>query len=362
MSSSPQKPSKSSRHSKERSSLIDLSESKLNPPETSAPDQNESAIDLNRPSLELHRPQRPSSPPKTHDEPATLAGISPEHATPEEPLAELISHAEELGQLPIPPPSEPMQYRAIGLVQGRYQPSAEQFNRGTLVTVDQVPLDAVLLGQVISLVKKYVDLEQSYLWVVYPRTRDKEEALHVQIVGVWSPGGFGPTTAPDDSPESLSDSAPGDLSAAETEDTPRVLSLSNPSSELAEPLGDGYFSVRGEVVHQSPEDQFILVKIQQAPRKTDDRPKAFKVKLSGVLTTKAVGYFWDFHAQREGERLVIRQGSSIGLIPPKRKTTRKSKATAHLSHRKPYQYQETAAPKSSQGVTKPIKRAPRSSE
>ncbi|MHC5730419.1 MAG: hypothetical protein ACYTXY_41190, partial [Nostoc sp.] len=34
-------------------------------------------------------------------------------------------------QQPIPPPSEPMQYRAIGLVRGRYHASSEQFTQGT---------------------------------------------------------------------------------------------------------------------------------------------------------------------------------------------------------------------------------------
>src|SRR5689334_206695 len=45
-------------------------------------------------------------------------------------------------QQPIPPPSEPMQYRAIGLVRGRYHASSEQFTQGTLLTADGVQLNA----------------------------------------------------------------------------------------------------------------------------------------------------------------------------------------------------------------------------
>ena len=62
-------------------------------------------------------------------------------------------------QQPIPPPSEPMQYRAFGLVRGRYVPTGEQFTQGALVTPDNVELDAVLLGRIMSLVKNHLDLE-----------------------------------------------------------------------------------------------------------------------------------------------------------------------------------------------------------
>ena len=64
---------------------------------------------------------------------------------------------------PIPPPSEARQFRAIGLLQGVYVPSEEQFNRGELVTREGLRLDAVLLGQVMSLVKKYIDLSLPHL-------------------------------------------------------------------------------------------------------------------------------------------------------------------------------------------------------
>ncbi len=88
-------------------------------------------------------------------------------------------------QQPIPPPSEPMQYRAIGLVRGRYLASSEQFTQGTLLTTDGVELNAVLLGRIMSLVKNHLDLDKEHLWVVYPRTRQENDTLHIQIVGVW---------------------------------------------------------------------------------------------------------------------------------------------------------------------------------
>jgi hypothetical protein len=122
-------------------------------------------------------------------------------------------------QQPISPPSEPMQFRAIGLVQGRYQPSEERFNRGTLEVEDGTQIDAVLLGQVMSLVKKYIDLARPYFWVVYPRTREKEQTLHLQIVGVWSADGFTPITGEEEA-------------SAEVES----------DAALGQPIEDGYFS------------------------------------------------------------------------------------------------------------------------
>jgi hypothetical protein len=181
-----------------------------------------------------------------------------------------------------------MQYRAIGLVRGRYVPSDDQFNRGYLQTADGSTLDAVLLGQVMSLVKKHLDLEASHLWVVYPRTREKQAGLHIQIVGVWEP------------------------EALQAEDRSAAVG----SEGSAAPQADDYFSVRGEVMFQSPDQEYVVVRIQQSPRKTSEEPKSFKLRLEGALPTRAVGYFWDLEAQRQGNQLVIQQGQSIAMVPP----------------------------------------------
>ena len=74
-------------------------------------------------------------------------------------------------QRPIPPPSEPTQYRAIGVVRGTYHPSDEQFTRGNMVMADGSHVEAVLLGRVMSLVRNHLQLDQEHVWVVYPRQR-----------------------------------------------------------------------------------------------------------------------------------------------------------------------------------------------
>ncbi len=224
-------------------------------------------------------------------------------------------------QQPIPPPSEPMQYRAIGLVRGRYRASDEQFTQGILLTSDGVELNAVLLGRIMSLVKNHLDLEKDHLWVVYPRTRQENDSLHIQIVGVWEPENLAKNSAEEDEPESA---------VLETPEAP-----TKPPAPSAN-IPDGGFSVRGEVVYQAFDSKSLVVKIKQAPRKPTDKPKYFKLKLRGVLTTKAVGKFWDFQAKREGDVLVVQIAEAIADLPKKRRPPFKGGGGPRGGSRKPF--------------------------
>lgn len=190
-------------------------------------------------------------------------------------------------KLPIPPPSHPRQYRAIGLIQGQYKLSADQLTQGSLTTTEGTVIEAVLLGRIISLVKNHLDLDQDHLWVVYPRTNSKTNHLHVQIVGVWEP-------------ETLSQ-------------TGKV------AEQSTEKIEDGYFSVRGEVVYYSEEKEVIVVKIKQFPKKEGEKPKFFKVELKGTLPGKPLHHFWDLKVRLAGETLTIEEGKDLGALPVKKK-------------------------------------------
>lgn len=212
---------------------------------------------------------------------------------------------------PIAPPSEPKQYRAIGLVRGRYCPDPEQFTRGMLVTPDGTELDAVLLGRVMSLLKNHLDLEEDHLWVVYPRTRQQDDSLHVQIMGVWEPETL---------KQNGTDAKDKDAEEIEAEDKETTVSQtaveeeSQNESERFPEVQEGYFSVRGEVIYQSQEEEYAVIKIRQAPRKGDDRPRFFKLKLEGSLGDRPVNHFWDLHLQLQGNALVIERGNDIGSL------------------------------------------------
>ena len=204
---------------------------------------------------------------------------------------------------PIPPPSHPRQYRAIGLIQAQYQLTGDQLTQGTLTTPDGTEIEAVLLGRVISLVKNHLDLAKNHLWVVYPRTKPNDNHLHVQIVGVWEP---------------------------------ETLSIGETSSEQStDDAEDGYFSVRGEVVYYSQEKEVVVVKIKQFPRKEGDKPKFFKLQLKGTLPDKPLHHFWDLKVGLVGETLTIQEGTDLGALPIKKKPGFK-RGRGKFKSKKPY--------------------------
>ena len=196
-----------------------------------------------------------------------------------------------------PPPSKPRQYRAIGLVRGKYQSDDlnKEITRGNLLTENGQKIEAVLLGRVISLVKNHLDLEKNHLWVVYPRIRQENDHLHFQIVGVWEP-------------ETLS---------------------KEPStfSENLEEQKSGYFSVRGEVIFYTEDTQTVIVKIRQSPKKESEQMKFFKLKLKGNLEGKPLRHFWDFHVQLQEETMIIEKAIDLGpaVLKKKRKTFKQDK-------------------------------------
>ena len=237
-----------------------------------------------RPAKPIKRPKRPD----------------PADYPPLPPMLQLT------GNTPIPPASEPLQYRAIGLILGKYVPSPEEFNQGMLVTDDGSIVDAVILGRIMSLIKNHLDLDKSHLWVAYPRIRKEDNKIHAQIMGIWDPQlVIKPlNTQPDVDPQI---SPPVDL--------PNIPSI--------ETLGipDSYFSIRGEVIYQSRETREIFVKIRQAPKKKGEEERYFKIRLVGDIPQKMVGNFWDFDVLRVDNDLVIRSGVFIAALrakPPRK--------------------------------------------
>ncbi|MEL6856530.1 MAG: hypothetical protein AAFO83_15690 [Cyanobacteria bacterium J06607_13] len=295
MSSAASRPSRPTGQSASPSQDTALSQSARS---SAVPAANGSESGLRKPpSRSLLKPPARPKPPVAPPAAAAAAPAAPPKSAPPEP---------EVPQRPGPIslPSEPMQYRAIGLLKGKYVPSEEQFNRGDIVVEDGTMVDAVLLGRVTSLIKKHIDLEQSHLWVVYPRTLYKEEegeaeekipALHVQIVGVWEPE----TLNPD---------------AADAEEEMRPL-----SSTEAEDQCD-HFSVRGEIAKYSQDQGEIVVNIVQKSKSETAKPKRpFKLLVNGTLTGRTVGYFWDLTVERQEGKLVLKEGKAIAVVPPKKK-------------------------------------------
>jgi hypothetical protein len=190
-------------------------------------------------------------------------------------------------QHPIPPVTEPTQYRAIGVVRGTYVPAdPEQLTRGLLRTEDGAEIEAVVLGRLLTLMRRHLDLAVPHLWVVYPRSREGN-LLHLQMVGVWEPS----TLAQEE----------GDGGAAE-----------GPADLL--PEGDDFFSVRGELIFTRPETGDLVVKVRQKPRTDGSRPNPFKLQLHGEVPLEHLRHFVSLDLRRQGQALNLEKLEVIGPV------------------------------------------------
>ncbi|WP_320674288.1 hypothetical protein [Prochlorococcus sp. MIT 1341] len=190
---------------------------------------------------------------------------------------------------PISPVTEPLQYRAIGLVRATYCPNEPDcFTKGKLVDKEGVQVEAVVLGRVMALMRRHLDIGKPHLWVVYPRCR-KEDELHLQIAGVWEPSTLETTKANAD--------------------------LDIEEDKL--PEGDDYFSIRGELIFTKPETSDLVVKIRQRARDDDGRMMPFKLKLKGDLPIKALRHFISLDVRRRGQKLYLENAEILAQIPSK---------------------------------------------
>jgi hypothetical protein len=192
---------------------------------------------------------------------------------------------------PIPPVTEPLQYRAIGVVRGTYVPAdASQITRGVIRTEDGEEIEAVVLGRLLTLMRRHIDLALPHLWVAYPRCRE-QGGLHLQMVGIWEPSTLAATAEPTGEP------------AAEPDADPQAEAPVAQGDGL--PEGDDYFSVRGELIFTKPETGELVVKIRQLPRGDGQRPAPFKLQLRGELPLEHLRHFVALDLRRQGQTLQL---------------------------------------------------------
>jgi hypothetical protein len=186
-------------------------------------------------------------------------------------------------QHPISPVTEPMQYRAIGVVRGQYVPTdADHPTRGLIRTAEGEEIEAVVLGRLLTLMRRHLDAEQPHLWVVYPRIRE-QDSLHLQMVGVWEPSSLDPEAAGDGAADVL-------------------------------PEGDDYFSIRGELIYTRPESGELVIKVRQQPRPDGSRPVPFKLQLRGVIPLEHLRHFVSLDVRRQGQSLTLEAFEVIGPL------------------------------------------------
>ena len=181
---------------------------------------------------------------------------------------------------PIPQVTNKLQYRAIGIVNGKFTPyNIEQLNRGSILDNKGIKIEAVILGKALSLLKKHIDLKKSYYWVVYPKNKNTQN-LHLQVAGIWDP--------------------------YQLNDFPNNSSKTNFSKLLEElDLKDNYFSVRGELVFVNTQKKEIVIKISPALKSKKLKNKNFKLVIKGELSLELLHSFVSLDVNRDGNSLKL---------------------------------------------------------
>ena len=181
---------------------------------------------------------------------------------------------------PIPKVTNKLQYRAIGIVNGKFIPhSSDQINRGYISDNKGEKIETVILGKALSLLKKHIDLKKSYFWVVYPKNKNTQN-LHLQVAGIWDP--------------------------YQLNDFPNNSSKTNFSKLLEElDLKDNYFSIRGELVFVNTQKREVVIKICSASKQKNLKNKNFKLAIKGELSIKLLNSFVSLDVNRDGNSLKI---------------------------------------------------------
>ena len=179
---------------------------------------------------------------------------------------------------PIQKVTNKLQYRAIGIVNGVYNPhDKDQLNRGTLIDKEGQKIETVVLGKALSLIKKYIDLKKSYFWIVYPKNKNTQN-LHLQISGIWDP-------------YELNENGNDNMK----KNTLEVLEELN--------LSDNYFSIRGELVYINTQKKEFIIKICSSQQSNKLKKKNFKLVIEGELSLDILRNFVSLDVIREGNTL-----------------------------------------------------------
>ncbi len=166
---------------------------------------------------------------------------------------------------PIPKVSNKKQFRAIGIVCGIYKPHVNNLlNKGFIEDSNGLKIDAVVLGKALPVVKKFINFEKQYYWIVYPRNKDSNN-IHLQIAGIWDPSNFKNND---------------DYKINKTHDL--LLSLE---------LKDNLFSIRGKLIFINIQEKELIIKICPSNQIKNKKNKSFKILVKGEISMKYINSF-----------------------------------------------------------------------
>ena len=185
---------------------------------------------------------------------------------------------------PIPKVSNKKQFRAIGIVCGMYKPhESNLINKGFIEDSNGLKIDAVVLGKALPVIKKFINFEKQYFWIVYPRNKDSNN-IHLQIAGIWDPSNFKNVD---------------NYKINKTHDL--LLSLD---------LKDNLFSIRGKLIFINSQEKELIIRICPSNQKN----KSFKILVKGEISMKHINSFVSLEVIRIENSLFLEK---VEIIEPK---------------------------------------------
>ena len=182
---------------------------------------------------------------------------------------------------PIPEVSNKRQYRAIGIICGIYKPHKDNLlNKGFIEDSNGLKIDAVVLGKALPVIKKFIDFEKQYYWIVYPRNKDSNN-IHLQIAGIWDPSNF-----KNNNDENINKSH--DL----------LLSFD---------LKDNLFSIRGKLIFINVQDKELIIKICPSNQRKNQKNKSFKILVKGEISMNYLNSFVSLEVMRIENSLYMKK-------------------------------------------------------
>ena len=195
---------------------------------------------------------------------------------------------------PIQQVTNKLQYRAIGIVKGIYNPNnVDQLTRGTLTDEDGNKIETVILGKALSVIKKYINLQKNYFWIVYPRNKNTNN-LHLQVAGIWDP--------------------------YQLNKLDNNYSEKDPNELLAElNLNNNYFSIRGELIYVNTKKKEVIIKICSSPNSKKLKNVTFKLIVEGEISIKFLNNFVSLDVLRDGNILRLVKYEVIDKVTSKKR-------------------------------------------
>ncbi|HEY9849472.1 MAG TPA: hypothetical protein V6D28_08440 [Leptolyngbyaceae cyanobacterium] len=232
------------------------------------------------------------------------------------------------------PPQFPLMYRAVGQVRGCFIPTIKKVTKGVLLTDDGILIPAKLVAKAGMIGKTQPEIIQGEkIWSVYPHT---EVASWFEKIIPFLP----------DREE---------VAAIETKSLPplwvEIRDLREPKApKTIEELlqSNNYFSIRGLIIKQDEQQGKLTIRIHRNKippgKEKQSQYQPLNLIIDGFLPGKVEGQFWDLDVSREGDILIVDNGTFVADLsppepdpPPSAKKQVKSKGEAKQDKKDPSQ-------------------------